>query len=224
MRLPKKISALYGRLMVAIEAAVKKGGTAAGEDDSRGYSLTNYPPARSLELQMRKYVLQHEEELLRVLANSSDPQERRIAAEVLGYATQSPRQIAALVRATHDPDADVRNNATRAVWVLASSGPRIAEEIPAQSFITMLKSGVWSDRNKASLVLMKLTRTRNKALLAELRAQALEPLIEMAKWHDHAAAARIILGRIAGIPERQLMKEAFQSSPGPILNALAKHQ
>jgi hypothetical protein len=85
-----------------------------------------------------------------------------------------------------------------------------------------LKSGIWTDRNKATWVLMQLTRTRNPVLLAELRAQALEPLIEMAEWRDigHAAWARIILGRIAGIPEEQLMREAVQPSPQPIVRAV----
>jgi hypothetical protein len=89
----------------------------------------------------------------------------------------------------------------------------------------MLKSGIWTDRNKSSLVRMKVTRATNEVPLAELRSQALKSLIEMAKWHDtgHAAAAQIILGLIAGIPEAQLMKKAFQPSPQPILAPAAAH-
>jgi HEAT repeat protein len=179
--------------------------------------LVNYPPARALQLKLREYALTHENELLKVLKDSSDARQRRIAAEALGYARESPVQIAALVRATRDPDAEVRNNATRALGVLASSSPQVAAQIPADNFIAMMKSAVWTARNKASFVLMELTKSRNAALLAELRAQALALLFEMAKWQDiaHAAGARIILGRIAGIPEQQLLKEAFQTSPQP---------
>ena len=221
--LPKDFADLYYRLDKAIEAAVQKGGTAAQEDDSHGYALSGDPAARALELQMRKYSLRHENELVRVLKESSSPEQRRIASSALGYARQSRRQIAALVWACRDPDAGVRNNAARALGVLASSSPRLAEQIPPETFIDMLKSEVWTDPNKAGFVLMDLTRARPAALLAELRTQALGPLIEMAKWHDtgHAYSARILLGRIAGIPEKKLEKEAFQSSPQPILEAVA---
>jgi hypothetical protein len=86
----------------------------------------------------------------------------------------------------------------------------------------MVKSGVWTDRNKASLVLLELTKTRSPALLSELRKEALPALFEMAKWRDvgHAIPARIILGRIAGIPEKQLWPWAGQPTARPILEAL----
>lgn len=180
-RLPTDVNELYSRLDTAIRAAVHKGGTAPQEDDSQGYSLINYPPARVLQLKLRQYALGHEDLLLRVLKDSSDARQRQIAADALGYGRQSPAQIAALVRATCDPDGEVRNNATRALGVLASSSPQLARQIPPDSFIAMIKSGVWTDRNKAAFVFMELTRARSPALLAKLRAQALEPLIEMAK-------------------------------------------
>jgi len=224
-QLPKDFTDLYHRLDQAIEAAVQEGGTAAQENDSHGYALSGDPAARALELQMRKYALRHENELVRVLKNSSYPEQRRVASSALRYTRQSPRQIAALVWASRDPDAGVRNNATRALGVLASSSPRRAEQIPPETFIEMLKSGVWTDRNKAGFALMDLTRARPPALLAELRAQALDSLIEMAKWRDtsHAYFARILLGRIAEIPEKKLEKEAFQRSPQPILEAVETH-
>jgi hypothetical protein len=44
-------------------------------------------------------------------------------------------------------------------------------------------------------------------LLAALRAQTLESLLEMARWRSgHAYAARVMLGRIAGIEETRLQK------------------
>jgi hypothetical protein len=225
LRLPKNVVHIYYRLMDALGVAVRKGGSAPGEDDSRGYALTNDPTARSLELKLHNYAVGHEDELLGVLRDSSSAEQRQIAAATLGYARESRGQIMALVAATQDPDADVRNNATRALGVLASSSPQVADQIRAEPFIEMLKSGVWTDRNKALFVLVELTKTRNPALLANLRAQALQPLIEMAKWRDvHAEPARMILGRMAGIPETQLIKEALQPSPLPILDALRAHR
>lgn len=221
-RLPYNLNELYRRLNRALKAAVYEGRGAVQEDDSRGYALNKYPPARSLQIQLRKYAVWHQAKLLQVLRDSSDVEQRRIAAEVLGYAKESQAQISALVRATRDPDADVRNNAARALWVLASSKSRVADQIPSHNFIAMVKSRVWTDRNKASLVLMELTKTRRPLLLAKLRKEALPALIEMAEWRDvaHASDARVILGRIAGIPEKQLMAEASQPTARPILEAL----
>lgn len=221
-RLPDNLNELYRRLDRAIKVATHKGGEAIQEDDSRGYALIKYPPAHALQIQLRKYALRHQPVLLQVLRDSSDVEQRRMAADVLGYARQSQTQISALVLATHDPDATVRNNAARALSALASSSPRVAAQIPARNFIAMLKSGNWWDRNKASFVLMSLTKTRNSLLLAELRKEALPALIEMARWRDvaHATTARIILGRIAGIPEKQLWPEASEPRARPILEAL----
>lgn len=221
-RLPDNLNRLYRRLNHEWEAAVREGKVTAREDDSRGYALIKYPPAHALQIQLRKYALWHQAILLQVLRNSSDVEQRRIAAEGLGYARESQTQISALVRAASDPDAAVRNNAARALLVLAKSNPRVAAKIPARNFIAMVKSGVWTDRNKASLVLAKLTKSGSPLLLAKLRKEALPALIEMAEWRDvaHASDARIILGRIAGIPEEQLRRGAFQPTAQPILEAL----
>jgi hypothetical protein len=188
----------------------------ATEDDSAGYALTNDPEARKAELALRDYALQHEELVLQVLTSSSDAEHRALAAEMLGYGRQSDRQIDALVQASLDPDSEVRNNAVRALEVLATARPALARSIPAQSFIRLLRSGAWLDHNKASLLLAALTTTREPRLLKELRADALESLLEMARWRyiGHAEAALTILGRMAGIEEDTLNKliDAGQAS------------
>ncbi len=65
--------------------------------------------------------------------SSSDAQQRRVARVVLGYAQQSREQMAALVRAARDPDWLVRNNATRALAVLARSNAKLAEAIEPET-------------------------------------------------------------------------------------------
>src|SRR5713101_7079235 len=50
---------------------VRKGGDGAQEDDSNGYALFKDPAAHSMQLAMREYALQHQDELLRVLKSSS---------------------------------------------------------------------------------------------------------------------------------------------------------
>jgi hypothetical protein len=202
MRLSEELISLQKRIDAAGEAATKKGGDAMGEDDSLGYSLAHDPDMRALQLTLRAYALKHEDELFRVVASSSDALHREYAADTLGYARQSRRQIDALVRASRDSSDDVRNDATRALGVLLESNAALAKWIPPQGFIDMMSSGIWTDRNKASFVLEPMTRGRDAKLLALLRAQALEPLIEMARWRDgHQYPARHMLARIAGVPE-----------------------
>jgi hypothetical protein len=197
-RLSAAMLELSSRIDHALEAAVRKGGEGTQEDDSQGYALIQDPATRALQLQERAYALAHEGEILRAL-ESSDVEQRRVASDALGYAQQSHRQILALVRAARDPDDDVRNNATRALGVLARSNPKIARQIPPDPFIAMLNSGIWTDRNKGAFVLAALTADRDQAVLTKLRVEALDALIEMAKWRRaaHAYNARVLLGRVA---------------------------
>jgi hypothetical protein len=210
--------ALDRQLQSAIEAAVRKRSEGAQEDDSKGYALFRDPTANALQLALREYAAQHQSELLRVLKSSSDSEQRAVAATALGYAQQSPEQIEALVGATRDADETVRNNATRALAVLASSSADVVKQIPLEPLIAMIHSGVWTDRNKASMLLTAMTGTRDANLLAQLRAQALDALVEMALWRDtsHALFAKIILARVAGIPEERLM----QAASGPVQTIL----
>ena len=220
-KFPPEIVELYEQTMDASSASVMKGG--ALEDDSKGYALSiNDPALRAKQLEVRAYALRHEDLIRAVLDQSSDTHQRIVAAHLLGYARQSPKQINYLVRASHDADDVVRNNATRALGVLADSSPRVAAQIPAGSFIRMLSSGSWSDRNKASGLLFSLTGSRAPKLLAELRSEAVVPLIEMARWrsYGHAYAARILLARIAGIDEEHARKLAKADNADEIINAL----
>jgi hypothetical protein len=221
-RVSTELEQLDERLGEAIAAAVRKGGDAALEDDSKGYALMKDPDARSIQLAVRRYAIAHERELLRALEFSADSKQRAIASEALGYARQSPRQVLALTRAARDPDEEVRNNATRAVGVLLDANERLAHQIPPDAFIEMLNSGIWTDRNKAAMVLERLTASRNPVVLAQLRSMALDSLIEMTLWRaaSHAYFARMLLGRVAGIPEKRLKELAAEGPPETIVEAL----
>ena len=224
-RLPPSLMDLYKRLDTAIEDAVRRGGEGTQEDDSHGYSLMKDPAARAMELSVRQWALRNERELMRVLEFSSAVQDRRVAGDALGYARQSRRQILALVGAARDPDDEVRNNVTRALGVLVRSNANLAAEIPPETFIAMLSSGVWSDRNKATSLLVGLTASRDPALLARIRSAALDALIEMARWRgpSHAFFARMILGRIAGLPETQLNGLAWNGPVDTIVKEVQRH-
>jgi hypothetical protein len=86
----------------------------------------------------------------------------------------------------------------------------------------MVNSATWTDRNKGAWVLFNLTASRDARVLDQIKRGAIEGLTEMAKWRDvgHAYQARIVLGRIAGIPEERLQQLASGNSVDGILNAL----
>jgi hypothetical protein len=205
-KLPQNGLSLYQSAMDANMQAISKG--QAGEDDSKGYSLSEESGYRAKQLAMREYALRRGPQIRLVLESSSQVEQRQAAAELLGYGRQTKQQVAGLVRACHDPDSTVRNNALRALWVLAKSSSNVAAQIPASDFVAMLTSGSWSDRNKGGLLLDQLTASRDPKLLGELRAQALEPLLEMARWRSpgHSEPFKVMLGRIAGIEEKRLQE------------------
>jgi len=221
LQLPPEVVQLYNETLEAWSASVLGGN--AREDRSKGYALsTTDSRLRAKQEAMREYATKHEELIRDVLETSSEAQQRLVAAYFLGYANQSKTQIAALVRASHDANDVVRNNATRALGVLAESSPKVATQIPATPFIEMLNSGSWSDRNKGGWVLESLTKTRDPKLLAQLRSEALTSLIEMSRWHSsgHAYTPRILLGRIAGIEEQRLTKLAGADAAEEIISAV----
>ncbi len=218
-RLPRSILDLYNRAMDLTLEAVRK---QSEEDRSKGYGLSAHAPLRETQLAIRQFAIHNDLLIRRVLRSSAEPNQRRAAAYALGYARQSKAQVSALVQASHDTDDTVRNDAVRALGVLASSSERVSAWIPAEDFARMLNSGVWEDRNKAGFLLGVLSRRRDTQLLRVLRSQALESLVEMARWRDtgHAKDARVILGRIAGIEERRLQELAASGNVDEIINAV----
>ncbi len=218
-QLPQRILDLYDREMDLTMEAIQK---QPGEDSSRGYGLAAYRPLRERQLATREFVIHHELLIRRVLRSSAEPRHRQVAAHALGYARQSRAQISALVQASRDEDKTVRNNAVRALGVLALSSERVSAWIPAEKFARMLNSGVWEDRNKAGLLLAVLSRGRDPRLVRLLRSEAQDSLIEMARWRDpnHASDARMILGRIAGIEEGRLGQMVASGHVDEIINAV----
>jgi len=190
------------------EEALRKAALAgrSQQDLSNGYALSVDPELRTKELQIREFALHNEKLLRTVLSSSSEAEHRAIAAEFLGYVNTSARQIADLTKAARDPYEGVRNNAVRALGVIAGSSQQRARMISAKPFIALLKSDKWVDRNKGCWLMISLTASRDSKLLTQLRSEAMDALIEMARWRfvGHASAARRLLGRIGGIEESKL--------------------
>jgi hypothetical protein len=205
VRLPAQALVLEKRFEEAVAKAVQEG--KAGEDDSNGYALSAEPTVRASQLSVRKFTMQHSTLVREVLQSSEAVEHRRAAAEFLGYDNASIKQVEALTQASRDPDSIVRNNAVRGLAVLADSGRKTHVKVPGAPFVDMLGADKWTDRNKGTFALMNLTQSRDRELLAELGAKAMPALIEMARWQEtgHASGARILLGRIAGMAEVELV-------------------
>jgi len=220
IRLPNEARLLYERFMKELLEDVQAGSII--EDHSQGYALSKSKRLRPIQLEMRAFALKNEATVYDVLKNAQDDRQRTIAAQLAGYAQQSDSQLKALVSSTNDSNETVRNNATRALIVLAGSSAEIAKRIPADHFAELLLSGTWTDINKATNLLNVLTRDRNPKVLTMLRKKkVLERLIEVARWRSgHAIPARHILGRLADIDETRIKELVREGKLDVILNTL----
>ena len=206
LQLPDQVIADYRAFHQALRVAVTAG--RAGEDHSQGHSLLLDPPARALQLKFVEHAAAHFDLLRSVLAEAGDSGQREIAAMVLAYAEDKKALLPPLLAAVRDPGPAVRNNAVRALGILASYAqdrPELAREISPAPFVEMLRSLAWTDRNKALMVLFFVTKSRHPATLAAVGA-GWDALLEMACWqHEgHALVAFMIVARIAGVAEAEI--------------------
>ena len=71
--------------------------------------------------------------------------------------------------------------------------------------------------------MINLTESRDPKLLEQLRTEAMDALVEMARWHsDHASFARRLLGRIAGIEEARLDTLVMHDDQAELIIAAAQ--
>lgn len=221
IRLPVNIVRDADAFMRALQEAVTQG--QVEEDDSLGHALMRYAPAREVQQRFISYAAGNVARLRMVLHESADAQQRAIAAQVIAYAFNKVAIIPDLIAALRDPDGNVRNNALRALAVMAAYNQKHAESmlrIPYQPLLALMGSPYWTDRNKASLVLMSLTFGRDPLMLHQVRLQIFAELAEMAQWQvpGHALPAAFILGRLAGLPEDEIMP-AFQQDRAALIEA-----
>ena len=197
------------------------------EDVSQGHSLMADSAARMIQLQFVTLAAKHLDTLRKVLRTSGDADHRAFAAEVLAYNANKQAIVGDLVYAMRDPDRDVRNTATRALWVIAmysQQHPELKINVPYEPFIDLLNSLAWTDRNKSSLALMQLTESRNPALLAALKARAFDSIVDIARWTNpgHSMAGVVILGRIAGISDPDIYAMFERGERDKIIDAARK--
>jgi hypothetical protein len=204
MRLPDKITTEYRNFVDAFAAAKNP-----NEDLTQGHARSADPSTRTIQDRFPLFATDHLAELRDVLRNSSDEEQRAIAAYVIGYAPNKLDVINDLQYALKDSDAGVRTNATRslvAIEGLNKLDPKLGIKISPTWFIEMLNSLSWSDRNRAVMALQILTDKPDTGVLDQIRDRALQSLVEMARWKtlSHALPPYLLLGRIAGLPEEQV--------------------
>lgn len=224
VRLPDAVIQAEEEFTAALREAVAQG--QADEDHAAGHALMKFPRARAAQERFIDLAVEYEDQLRNVLRESRFPLQRALAAQVLGYLPDKRSAAGILAAGLDDPSPAVRNDAARALWVIAGFARDSAEilaRIPRDPLVRMLASVVWTDRNKASLVLMALTATRDTSMLGVLKSRAMPELVEMARWQsaDHALAAVVILGRIAGTPDDAIFAAWSEGDRERVIRAAA---
>lgn len=204
VRLPDEVMQSFETFLERSMESVLSG--EAREDRSQGHALADSPRVREIQQHFLAYAESYHDRLVDALHASADARHRAAAAHVLGYAADKAATAGELARAVLDPDAEVRNYATRSLAVIAgyaNDNPDLGIEIRADPLVDMLNSMDWSDRNKGLGLLVSLTEPGDPALLARLEQRALPALIEMCGWRHwgHASPACLILQRILGLPD-----------------------
>jgi len=208
LTLPGEIVEAYREFADALARAARDGDVA--EDLSAGHSLMENIACRRAQQRLLGLAELHEATLRRVLKESADPEQRTVAAYVIGYAPDKRKVIADLQAAVQDPSEEVRANAARglrAIAVLARKDPEQKLRVTGTWFVEMLHSTVLSDRLLGANVLEELSESRDdENLLINIRERGMVPLQEMARWHHlpHAVPAFLILGRVAGWKEQDI--------------------
>jgi hypothetical protein len=208
--LPEDVMAAYREYLGAVQRAAQLGN--ATEDLTAGESHLADIPARLFEDRLTGLAADRLEVLREVLRSGAEPEERAVAAAVIGYAPDKEQAIQDLQFAMRDVEPAVRANAARAmmaVAVLARKRPELGLRIEPTWMVEMLNSTVLSDRQLAARALVALTEQPNAATLDLIRARALPALVDMARWKTlrYALPAFLLVGRTAGVPERELLDQ-----------------
>jgi rhodanese-related sulfurtransferase len=197
-RLDAEDLALYDQLMAINQDAVFKS-ISRSEDDSAGHALSSYSPERNLQEDVIARAKGHVPRWRDVLLHCADPHQRAAAAYLLAYGPKDQMLADFLAQASSDSDPLVRNNAMRALGVLAPSAVSRRRHLrfDPEGLINLFQSVHWTDWNKASFALLALIDVGSPKLLHDIARRAGEPLSQIATWPSmHAKPGVVILQRI----------------------------
>ena len=225
--LPQEITETYRKYNEAVEKDVrerKKGDPT--EDNSQGHAFSGNPEVRAIQERFVGFAEEHLERLRQVLRHATDVEQRQISAWVIAYAEDKRAVVDDLLYAVQDADAVVRNNATRALSVIARFAQDRTElgiQISPEPFIRMLNSIEFYDRNKALNTLEVITKHRDIMVLERLREETLPSLVEMARWKGlHGRPAYIILGRIGGLSDKEIAETLRNGEKEAVIARIAE--
>jgi hypothetical protein len=208
--LPEDLMNSYRAFLNAVARASQLGTPA--EDLSAGESRLSDPAARGPQDQLSAFATDHLDVLRDVLRNGPEPEERAVAAAVIGYAPKKNEVVNDLQFALQDPEPSVRANAVRAlkaIAVLAQKRPELNLRVAPTWMVAMLNSLALSDRQQAAEALVTLTERPNPAALDLIRERALPSLVDMARWKTlrYALPSFLLVGRTAGLSEQELQDQ-----------------
>ena len=221
IKLPHEVVTAYQKFEIASRLAVQAGDN--GDDLEQGHSLLKNDSARKYQLQFIDLANRYTGLLLAVLEGSTVEREREIASMVLAYADDKSFVAGKYAGVLNDPSPAVRNNLLRAFHGFGLYGKKHPDadlHIDMKTFLVLLHSVQWTDRDKALFALLALTDSRPKGIMEALQKQAIPALEQMARWKSegHAILAFIILGRAKGIPDESIF-QSWQGDRGVVLGA-----
>jgi len=224
--LPEEIMAAYHGFEQARHAAELAGKT--GEDLTKGHPLMTDAGARAAQLRFPALVAANLDAVREVLRESGDEYQRGVAAYVLAYAPNKSDIVDDLHVALTDSDGGVRSIAARGLASLALLGradPGSKVRVSPTWFLDMLQSLAWQDRMQAVWALELLTRDRDVVVLSRLRGEALDTLIEMARWQTeaHAYPAFTLIGRVAGLSDLNTRDAWLRAGRNTVIDAALKN-
>jgi hypothetical protein len=223
--LPEEVVRAYRDFTAELNRAVAAGDTA--EDLSNGHSLMSNINCRVLQERFIGMAALHQEALRRVLRESGDPEQRAVAAYVIGYVPLKRTVVNDLQSALRDPDPGVRANAARslkAIAVLGASDPELGNRVEATWFVEMLNSVALSDRLEGARALLQFTEKPAESVTRHIRERALPSLLEMAQWKQlaHALPAYLLLGRVAGVSDEEMQQAWVRGEREKMIQTLRK--
>lgn len=214
-KLPPEMVRYYEKLM---DVGPKMG----AEDDSAGYAW--FQGAEEPQVALRDWAKAHPERVMEALREAAADGERAAAAWMVAYLRGVPGQVEALGRATRDSNSTVRNNALRALGVLARVAPAELARMDFSGLLAGLESLNWTDRNKTLMVLSGVKLTPEA--LGELRGKYSKALEEMAQWKSmgHAGMALELVGRARCMEEGEMAEKIAKEDRQGILAAANRCQ
>jgi hypothetical protein len=224
--LPRDLLNSYQQYLSAVTRAAARGNTA--EDLTSGHSVMDDQAASALQARFVTFAGEHLNILHDALHNSSEAEQRAVAAAVIGYAPPTQDIVDDLQYALDDPEVAVRANALRslkAIAVFASKQPNAGLKISPTWFVELLHSVELSDRMESAKTLLMLTDHGGQSAIDLIRERALPDLAEMARWPTlrYALPPFLLLGRVAGLTDAATQQAWEKGAREPVIrNALGE--